>query len=222
MSLDVDEFIRRFLLHVLPKGFHRIRHYGLLASHVRNDNLSLARTLPGVSNNDPKSTTIVSSGDNDSPCSPYHCPACGAPMLIIPNLRTHTHPHAIYPRSSTPHDQNTQQLTFHRCVDANGGGLLHHSIETPEINTQTPPQHLKSSPSYRHHCPVPNDSGPIPPCFHAAPSRPRPSNRHSSTPRFPSFALIRRPALRSSNLIHFSISRASDYPYKKQTFFHAS
>ena len=83
MTLDVDEFIRRFLIHVLPKGFHRIRHYGLLASHVRNDNLTLARTLLEYSSN-PKSTATVTDSENDvSPRSPYLCPACGAPMLII-------------------------------------------------------------------------------------------------------------------------------------------
>jgi hypothetical protein len=45
MTLETAEFIRRFLIHVLPKGFHRIRHYGLLASGARADNLSLMRTL---------------------------------------------------------------------------------------------------------------------------------------------------------------------------------
>ena len=45
MTLASDEFIRRFLLHVLPSGFHRIRHYGLLASGVKADNLALARKL---------------------------------------------------------------------------------------------------------------------------------------------------------------------------------
>ena len=45
MTLDAHEFIRRFLIHVLPKGFHRIRHYGLLASGVKADNLVLARKL---------------------------------------------------------------------------------------------------------------------------------------------------------------------------------
>jgi Putative transposase len=42
MTLGVDEFIRRFLLHVLPRGFHRIRHYGLLASSARKVNLARA------------------------------------------------------------------------------------------------------------------------------------------------------------------------------------
>ena len=45
MTLQVDEFIRRFLLHVLPKGFHRIRHYGLLASAARKANVARARDL---------------------------------------------------------------------------------------------------------------------------------------------------------------------------------
>ena len=48
MTLTADEFIRRFLLHVLPRGFHRIRHYGLLASAARRDNLALARRLLDV------------------------------------------------------------------------------------------------------------------------------------------------------------------------------
>ena len=45
MTLSADEFIRRFLLHVLPKGFHRIRHYGLLASTRRKANVARAREL---------------------------------------------------------------------------------------------------------------------------------------------------------------------------------
>jgi hypothetical protein len=48
MTLDAHEFIRRFLIHVLPAGFHRIRHYGLLASGVKADNLVLARKLLDV------------------------------------------------------------------------------------------------------------------------------------------------------------------------------
>ena len=48
MTLDAHEFIRRFLIHVLPTGFHRIRHYGLLASGVKAENLVLARKLLDV------------------------------------------------------------------------------------------------------------------------------------------------------------------------------
>jgi hypothetical protein len=48
MTLGTDEFIRRFLLHLLPRGFHRIRHYGLLSSSARKDNLARARKLLAV------------------------------------------------------------------------------------------------------------------------------------------------------------------------------
>src|SRR3546814_142123 len=48
MTLGADEFIRRFLLHALPRGFHRIRHYGLLASARRKDHLERARRLPSA------------------------------------------------------------------------------------------------------------------------------------------------------------------------------
>jgi hypothetical protein len=55
MTLDVDEFIRRFLIHVLPDGFHRIRHYGLLANANPADNIALARRLLGVPDPAPSS-----------------------------------------------------------------------------------------------------------------------------------------------------------------------
>jgi hypothetical protein len=48
LTLEADEFMRRFLLHVLPSGFHRIRHYGLLANAERKNNLARARELLGV------------------------------------------------------------------------------------------------------------------------------------------------------------------------------
>ncbi len=48
MTLDADEFIRRFLIHVLPHGFHRIRHYGLFANGNRADNITRARQLLGA------------------------------------------------------------------------------------------------------------------------------------------------------------------------------
>jgi hypothetical protein len=55
MTLSPQEFMRRFLLHVLPGGFHRIRHYGLLANSNRRDNLALARQLLQVAPSPPKS-----------------------------------------------------------------------------------------------------------------------------------------------------------------------
>ena len=56
MTLSLQEFIRRFLLHVQPGGFHRIRHYGLLANSNRRDNLALARELLDVTPPPPNAT----------------------------------------------------------------------------------------------------------------------------------------------------------------------
>ena len=83
MTLPAHEFIRRFLLHVLPKGFHRIRHYGLFANGNRAANLARARRLLAVPNHDQAS-------DPDDPEKPelpnppaHPCPSCGGPMIII-------------------------------------------------------------------------------------------------------------------------------------------
>ena len=54
MTLAADEFIRRFLLHVLPSGFHRIRHYGLFAGAVRADNIERARQSLAAAENAPQ------------------------------------------------------------------------------------------------------------------------------------------------------------------------
>jgi putative transposase len=74
MTLHPHEFIRRFLIHVLPTGFHRIRHYGLLASGVKADNLALARKLLDVA---PPATAP----EPATPATP--CPCCGSAMRII-------------------------------------------------------------------------------------------------------------------------------------------
>ncbi|MFC4481989.1 IS91 family transposase [Cupriavidus campinensis] len=79
MTLDVGEFMRRFLLHVLPSGFHRIRHYGLLANPVRRANLARARELLSV-----VPDVVPSPDDTDRAApTPLRCRHCGAPMLII-------------------------------------------------------------------------------------------------------------------------------------------
>ncbi|PBB69271.1 IS91 family transposase [Mesorhizobium sp. WSM4312] len=77
MTLATDEFIRRFLLHVLPRGFHRIRHYGLLASGARKASLTLARELLNVAALSDDDTT--DEPDNFRP----PCPCCGGRMIII-------------------------------------------------------------------------------------------------------------------------------------------
>jgi hypothetical protein len=78
MTLTTDEFIRRFLIHVLPSSFHRIRHYGLFANGGRTENLARARQLLAVP------PTQGQPSDADEP--PMHalpCPCCGGPMIII-------------------------------------------------------------------------------------------------------------------------------------------
>ena len=86
MTLASDEFMRRFLLHVLPSGFHRIRHYGLIANTTRKDNLARARELlmSKVTNEptDAKKNSADIADDSDESV-PYVCPDCGAPMIII-------------------------------------------------------------------------------------------------------------------------------------------
>jgi Putative transposase/Transposase zinc-binding domain len=79
MTLDVGEFMRRFLLHVLPGGFHRIRHYGLLANCSRNANLALARQLLQLSPPEPKPCD----GSLDGEPPTFVCPHCGHAMIIV-------------------------------------------------------------------------------------------------------------------------------------------
>ena len=76
MTLGADEFMRRFLLHVLPGGFHRIRHYGLLANAGRRENLAKARELLHVVPQ-PAEATIA----NVRPT--FVCPHCGAVMIPV-------------------------------------------------------------------------------------------------------------------------------------------
>ena len=77
MTLATDEFIRRFLLHVLPKGFHRIRHYGLLAASSRKTSIARARQL----------LDVAPPPDDADPVEPVDvrppCPCCGGHMIII-------------------------------------------------------------------------------------------------------------------------------------------
>ncbi len=81
MTLDTGEFIRRFLIDVLPKGFHRIRHYGLLASNVRAANLAVMRTLIALSSLLPQ---VNAAPKPDTVGEPAElCPKCGSRMLVI-------------------------------------------------------------------------------------------------------------------------------------------
>ena len=95
MTLATDEFIRRFLIHVLPKGLHRIRHYGLLARGVCADNVARARELLAVSDREDEPTeTIVDSGKPP-------CPCCGGRMIVI----------EVFERGAMPRRQSTTPIS---------------------------------------------------------------------------------------------------------------
>jgi hypothetical protein len=83
MRLHPQEFIRRFLLHVLPKGFHRIRHYGLLASANRAESIATARALLGVAPPAADPQKQRDSTPDAPPVLPCPCPHCGARMIVI-------------------------------------------------------------------------------------------------------------------------------------------
>jgi hypothetical protein len=80
MTLDADEFIRRFLLHTLPDGFHRIRHYGLLANGQRATRLARCRELLAVEA--PQTAFRAEPVDETTPPS-SNCPCCGGHMVIL-------------------------------------------------------------------------------------------------------------------------------------------
>ncbi len=95
MALPIAEFIRRFLTHVLPSGFHRIRHYGLFANGGRTENLARARRLlampaPELAPDDDQ--TVDQAGQ--PPASPYPCPRCGGPMIVIETFERGNEPRA--------------------------------------------------------------------------------------------------------------------------------
>lgn len=93
MRLTNDEFIRRFLTHVLPTGFHRIRHFGLFANHLRAQTVQRIRTRL-LDDADQAETASEALDANDAPHNTYLCPACGAPMIVIETLERANTPRA--------------------------------------------------------------------------------------------------------------------------------
>jgi hypothetical protein len=99
MTLAADEFIRRFLIHVLPRGFHRIRHYGLLASSSRKDSLAQARELLEVT--PPSKEPVAEETSDQRP----PCPCCGGTMVIIETFAAWCQPRA--PPTARPATRET-------------------------------------------------------------------------------------------------------------------
>lgn len=100
MTLSAEEFIRRFLLHVLPTGFHRIRHYGLLAGGTRKASLALARRLLAVAP-PPQDNAPEELLDTRPPC-----PCCGGHMVVIETFARWQQPRAP-PAASSPNRKIT-------------------------------------------------------------------------------------------------------------------
>src|SRR5579872_7112092 len=97
MTLAHGEFIRRFLIHVLPSRFHRIRHYGLFANGGRANNLARVRQLLGV----PPRQSEPCDSDADQPhLSPIPCPCCGGRMFVI----------ETFERGATPRSRPTSPI----------------------------------------------------------------------------------------------------------------
>ncbi|MGC1304437.1 MAG: transposase, partial [Caulobacteraceae bacterium] len=80
MTLDAAEFIRRFLIHVLPQGFHRIRHFGLFANTGRAANLAKLRALLKPQSARP---AVEAANDNAAIVDAFPCPCCGGRMRLI-------------------------------------------------------------------------------------------------------------------------------------------
>jgi hypothetical protein len=85
MTLEATEFIRRFLLHVLPRGFVKIRHFGFLANRGRDENLRLCRTLLDAQSPNVRAAAVTR---QEQPHPPDHCPLCNEgrmrPVEILP------------------------------------------------------------------------------------------------------------------------------------------
>jgi hypothetical protein len=97
MTLATDEFIRRFLIHVLPKGLHRIRHYGLFSKGACANNIARARKLLAVAKHQAEPATATATVEDRNST----CPCCGGSMIII----------EVFARGTTPRHRPTGPTT---------------------------------------------------------------------------------------------------------------
>lgn len=102
MTLAVGEFIRRFLIHVLPGGFHRIRHYGLFANAERAQNIAQARQLLNMPAAQSRATDADSIDDGEPHALSHPCPCCGGRMIIV----------ETFERGSAPRYRQTVSIRF--------------------------------------------------------------------------------------------------------------
>ena len=108
MPLHPHEFIRRFLMHVLPKGFHRIRHYGLFAGTAKAEHIATARKLLDMPA--PDVAAAAEGGNTDANDTLNRkCPCCGGPMRIIERFKRGETPR--YHPSSVRHSPDRHVMT---------------------------------------------------------------------------------------------------------------
>jgi hypothetical protein len=93
MTLPTNEFIRRFLMHVLPAGFHRIRYYGLLASGKRAENVARARQLLAPPIIPVDAIKAIGASAAESQTADHSCPCCGGRMITIERFEPGATPH---------------------------------------------------------------------------------------------------------------------------------
>ena len=79
MTVSADEFLRRFLIHVLPKGLVRIRHFGLFANRNRSASLLRCRFL----------LKVAAPAPQPAPTAQIKCPLCSEPMLVVERITSH-------------------------------------------------------------------------------------------------------------------------------------
>ena len=96
MTLATSEFIRRFLIHVLPKGQHRIRHYGFFGTGNRAANIARIRQLLGAKTPDQSRDDDDNRGHSDEPFRvlALPCQCCGGQLIIVETLAPVQHPRA--------------------------------------------------------------------------------------------------------------------------------
>ena len=99
MALDIHEFIRRFLMHVFPKRFHRIRHYGLLANGNRAENIALARRFLDAQDDCPAPDAETAATVEEQKPAELTCPACGGRMIVIETFEPGAEPVAHHQRA---------------------------------------------------------------------------------------------------------------------------
>lgn len=106
MRLPMGEFIRRFLIHVLPSGFHRIRHTGVMANGLRRDRIVEIRRLLNTEPETKKTATDETEiSEPDDPNARQPCPKCGGTMIVMETFLCGQTPQSAHRHGRTPHDQ---------------------------------------------------------------------------------------------------------------------